>query len=112
MGYILRMNELRFWLVGALPLALAACGDEPQTPAPQAPPAVTEPDPYEFKLNAPREIVTRDKAFRVSWIRGDHNFQTGHMGENRFGALAMGLTTENPATRRHSDHQRAGEITV
>ena len=68
MGYILRMNELRLWLMGTLPLALVACGGKPQPPAPEAPPKVTEPDPYECKLNAPREIVTRDEAFRVTWF--------------------------------------------
>ncbi len=80
MGYIARMKGARHARIGWLVLGLVmgfvpglyACGDPSsdtasKKDAPSAPP-VSEPDAYEFKLEAPREIVTRDNAFRVVWF--------------------------------------------
>ena len=61
-----------------LPLALGACGgaagtgqndasSEAGEAAAKPPVGTTEPDAYEFQFGAPREIVTRDDAFRVTW---------------------------------------------
>ena len=71
------MNGKRDLWTGLLSLALVACGGDPSdhsTGAPEAASsneandAVTEPDAYEFKLDGPREIVTRDDAFRIVWF--------------------------------------------
>ena len=90
------MKEPRYWLIGLLPLALGACGgpsDSDSTAgSPADPPAVTEPDAYEFKLDAPREIVTRDNAFRVVWFP-----ENGVVPINEHFIVDVTLTTNDEA---------------
>ena len=68
------MNRARHGWTQWLALTLCACGDGTSGSAPEAgsssrPEAkATEPDAYEFKLDTPREIVTRDNAFRIVWF--------------------------------------------
>jgi hypothetical protein len=63
------MNWARKAGTAWLALALTACGgDGPPASVAEPRVEVTEPDAYEFKLDAPREIVTRDDAFRVTWF--------------------------------------------
>ena len=92
------MKQARHWLIGLLPLALGACGGDsaPAAPAGSGMPAeesaVTEPDAYEFKLDAPREIVTRDNAFRVVWFPKD-----GLVPINEHFVVDVTLTTNDEA---------------
>ncbi|WP_419190971.1 FixH family protein [Saltatorellus ferox] len=65
---------ISMFLALLLPHALGSCGGGSTSEA--GPPdgvrsadeaRATEPDSYEFQFEAPREIVTRDDAFRVTW---------------------------------------------
>lgn len=75
----LRTHSLAWLLVAC---AISSCGGGAETASGPASgttegasseqaPSVTEPDAYEFTLDAPREIVTRDGAFRVTWFPED-----------------------------------------
>ncbi len=69
------MNRAHCWKGSLLLLALGACGGSSQDPAPEEKmpghPAVLEPDAFEFTLEEPRKIITRDKAFRIEWFPKD-----------------------------------------
>lgn len=86
LGYSALMNRASRWISGLLPLALLACGSDATAPKTETAssdvaagpsgaaagidkaPRVTEPDAYEFRLESPRELITRDNAFRVVWF--------------------------------------------
>jgi hypothetical protein len=46
----------------------------------------------------------------VARIGRHDRLQAGDVGEQRFGALAVGLAAEDAAAGRHPDHHRAGEV--
>src|SRR5579872_4732806 len=52
----------------------------------------------------------KEQALGVGRNRRNDRLEAGYMGEERFGALTMGLRTIDSAPGRHPDHEGAGEF--
>ena len=65
-------------------------------------------------LEEDHRVVVLDRrdqqALGVVRVRHDDRLQAGHVGEQRLGALRVGLPAEDAAAGRHADRERRGEV--